>query len=268
MAFYRENIIRKQTIKYTDICHNGFAHWHQRAEFAYILEGEYLAQVGKHQQRCNAGDLVFIRSGEIHSFSNGSGCQIAFCTFDPAILFRLLPEIRFPKSFISAHELFEARLSAEVADLFQKIYWEQQEKQTFFETRMLSNIISLYVLMVRHFEDAVPCTKQALARLEQFHAALEYIEQHYAENITLSHIAKAISYNSTYVSTLFVSCSGVNFKTYLDNLRIKKAVDMLHLTTLPISDISAQCGYDNVRTFNNVFKRITGQSPSELRKGN
>ena len=77
-----------------------------------------------------------------------------------------------------------------------------------------------------------------------------------------------MNYTPTYVSTLFVSCAGVNFKTYLDNFRVKKAADMLCSTQQTITDIASQCGYDNVRTFNNAFRRVTGQSPSQLRKNN
>ena len=47
---------------------------------------------------------------------------------------------------------------------------------------------------------------------------------------------------------------------------LMEAVRLLQSSQLPIADISAACGFENIRTFNNVFKRITGTSPSELKK--
>ena len=119
-----------------------------------------------------------------------------------------------------------------------------------------------------HFEDDSATDEKTLARRQQFQLALEFIAEHYARSITLADVAEVINYTPSYVSTLFVSCTGVNFKTYLDHFRVKKAADLLCSTRQTVTDIAIQCGYDNVRTFNNVFRRVTGQSPSQLRKNN
>jgi len=265
MAIQQENIIRRQTIKETQIRHSGIEHWHHRIELALVLEGSYQIRIGSRQRLCQPGDLALIRSGQIHAFQNGPGCRIRICTFDPAVLYGILPEPRFPKSFIPAQALEDAGLTRTVSGLMDDILMESTAQPPLYETLMLTQILRLYTLLLRHFEDDTPQC-QSLSQLQQFQVALEYIENHYDENITLSQIAGAINYNPTYVSTLFVNCSGVNFKTYLDSFRIKKAVDLLRSTENTVSDIAAQCGYDNVRTFNNTFRRITGQSPCALRK--
>lgn len=268
MAIHHENILRTQTLKKTDIRHSGIDHWHQRAEFVYILDGECRIRVGKEERLCLPGDLAAVRGGQIHSLRNEPGCVLYISTFDPAFLFHFFPEPRFPQSFIPLELQRAAGLETEISRLFGSICREWTEEAPFYETLMRADILRLYTLLVRHFEDGSPRDEQSLARLRQFQTALEFIAAHYAENITLSDIAGAISYNPTYVSTLFVTCAGVNFKTYLDSYRIKIAVDLLRSTQRTVSDIAAQCGYDNVRTFNNTFRRVTGQSPSQLRRSN
>ena len=97
---------------------------------------------------------------------------------------------------------------------------------------------------------------------------LAYITEHYAENISLADLSATINYNASYISTLFVTYTGVNFKTYLDNFRINLAVELLRSSNQTVADIAAHCGYENIRTFNNTFKRITGTTPSFVRKEN
>ena len=80
-------------------------------------------------------------------------------------------------------------------------------------------------------------------------------------------MAKIINYNPSYVSSLFVSYTVVNFKSYLDSFRINKAVELIKNTNATITDISAQCGYENIRTFNNTFKRVTQMTPTQMRDG-
>lgn len=266
MPIRHEKIKHNLTVRKTTGSGFGIDHWHRRAEFVYILEGECLICVGKQRRLCGPGDLAVIRSGEIHSLSDFHLTYIF--TFDPAMFSQFLPEFRFPKSFISAEEQKEAGLDREIARLFDEIYREKAAEEPLCEPIMRADVLRLYSLLIRHFEDSTPRDEKSLARLQQFQTALEYIAEHYAQPITLADVAEVINYTPSYVSTLFVSCAGVNFKTYLDNFRIKKAADLLCSTHLTVTDIALQCGFENVRTFNNVFRRITGQSPSQLRKTN
>lgn len=246
----------------------GIDHWHQRVEFIYVLEGECLIKASKQERLCLPGDLAVFRSGEIHSLLSKSQYVVYIYTFDPAMFSHFLPESRFPRSFISAEEQRAAGLDDEISELFHSIYQEKLDGKPLHEALMRAGILRLYSLLVRHFEDDSPRYEKSLTRLQQFQAALEFIAEHYAEHITLADVAEVINYTPSYVSTLFVTCAGVNFKAYLDNFRIKKAADLLCSTHQTVTDIALQCGYDNVRTFNNAFRRVTGKSPSQLRKSN
>ena len=268
MPIYHEKIQPNLTVRSSRGPASGFNHWHQRVEFMYIMEGKCQIQIGKQQRLCGPGDLAVIRSGEIHSLLSSSPYLIYIYTFDPALFSYFLPQTRFPRSFISAEEQKSAGLADEIANLFHGIYRETQEQAALYETMIRADMLRLYGFLIRHFEDDSPRDAQSMTRLQQFQTALAFISDHYAEPITLADIAEVINYTPSYASTLFVSCAGVNFKTYLDNFRIKKAVDLLCSTRQTVSEIALQCGYDNVRTFNNAFRRITGQSPSQLRKTN
>ena len=61
--------------------------------------------------------------------------------------------------------------------------------------------------------------------------------------------------------------TGIDFVTYLNMVRVEKAAELLKGTSLKITDIALRCGFDNVRTFNRVFKEVTGTTPSAFSKG-
>lgn len=266
MPIRHEKIKHNLTVRKSTGSGMGIDHWHKRAEFVYIMDGQCLIRVGKQQRLCEPGDLAVIRSGEIHSLTDFHLAYIY--TFDPSMFSHFLPESRFPKSFISAEEQKKAGLDGEIARLFHEIHREKMAEEPLCDPIMRADVLRLYSLLIRHFEDDSARDEKSLARRQQFQEALEFIADHYAEHITLADVAEIMNYTPSYVSTLFVSCAGVNFKTYLDNFRVKKAADLLCSTQQTITDIAIQCGYDNVRTFNNAFRRVTGQSPSQLRKNN
>ena len=133
---------------------------------------------------------------------------------------------------------------------------------------IFSDIQRLYSLFVRFFEKKDDDEIKSFRGLEDFQAALTFIAENYSEKISLKDVAAKINYNSSYVSTLFVSYTGVNFKAYLDTMRINQAAKLLKNTSERITLIAMKCGYDNIRTFNSAFKRITGVTPREYRNGN
>ena len=57
---------------------------------------------------------------------------------------------------------------------------------------------------------------------------------------------------------------GINFVTYLNLVRVEHAAFELRHTEKKFTDIALSCGFNNVRTFNRVFKEITGCTPSEF----
>ena len=74
-----------------------------------------------------------------------------------------------------------------------------------------------------------------------------------------------MNYSDTYFSKLFKQCFNKNFMTYLTEARVEAAKKLLHNPTVNIKEIGAQVGYHDSNYFTKVFRRATGQSPSEYR---
>ena len=77
--------------------------------------------------------------------------------------------------------------------------------------------------------------------------------------------AAALRYSDAYFCKLFKQCFKVNFSAYLNEYRVNKARQLILDPRLSLKDIGAAVGYSDPNYFTRVFKRLTGQTPSEYR---
>ena len=94
---------------------------------------------------------------------------------------------------------------------------------------------------------------------------IEKLENQFAENLTLKEISEEFHYNSSYLSEKFKNLTGVNFKSYLDRLRLEKILSELLYTNKNINQIALEAGFKNVKSFYRVFNQQFKQSPVELK---
>ncbi|MGN0394984.1 MAG: response regulator [Coprococcus sp.] len=94
---------------------------------------------------------------------------------------------------------------------------------------------------------------------------LYYIEHNYQQSLKLETLAEMFGYNSSYLGKIFKERIGQNFNAYLDQIRIKHAIELLNETDLKVYEISSQVGYKNVDYFQLKFKKIVGTNPSAYR---
>ena len=93
-----------------------------------------------------------------------------------------------------------------------------------------------------------------------------YLQEHLNEDISLSILAEEFHLSAQYISQLFKSEIGVNFLTYLTNIRMERAKKLLLSTALSIGEISEQLGFGDYRVFTKVFKKSEGVTPSQYRR--
>ena len=93
-----------------------------------------------------------------------------------------------------------------------------------------------------------------------------YLQEHLAEEVSLSILAEQFQLNPQYISQLFKNEIGVGFLTYLTSIRMEKAKKLLISTPLSVAEIAEQSGYGDYRVFTKVFKKSEGITPSQYRR--
>jgi two-component system response regulator YesN len=96
--------------------------------------------------------------------------------------------------------------------------------------------------------------------------AKRYIDEHYEEQIRLEHVAERLHVNANYFSSIFKRETGQSFIDYVNEVRVRRAMELLLKTEEKVSDISLHVGFGNFSYFNKVFKRISGVTPQVYRE--
>ena len=93
----------------------------------------------------------------------------------------------------------------------------------------------------------------------------KYIHENYMFDISMQDMARMMNYSEAYFCKLFKQCFHKNFTSYLTEFRVAEAKKMLEEPTVNVKEIGKAVGYADSNYFAKVFKRITGQSPTEYR---
>ena len=104
-------------------------------------------------------------------------------------------------------------------------------------------------------------------REKYLETAINTINSHYREELSASDLAESLAISKSSFAKIFKSRTGYTFLEYLSNYRVKKAMEFLDEKSIRISEVAAMVGYADYRHFGAVFKKITGITPSEYRKG-
>ena len=95
---------------------------------------------------------------------------------------------------------------------------------------------------------------------------LDYIEDHYQEDLSLDLLSENFSLSNSYISRLISNHTGKSFLEKLLEVRMKRAEQLLQENQLKISRIAEQVGYHDTSYFIQVFKKYFGMTPNEYRK--
>ncbi len=95
---------------------------------------------------------------------------------------------------------------------------------------------------------------------------LHYCAEHYREEITVAEVANDLQISKSTVSHIFSTRLSINFCDHINSLRLADAVRLLKGDNYSITEISTLSGFPTTRTFNRVFQKQYGISPSDYRK--
>ncbi len=248
-------------------------HWHNAFEIILPVENYYDVTVEQDEFHLNPGEILIIPAGKSHSIlAPDTGRRYI-------LLFGIgsMAKIRGYSSIISllnSTMLITPNTTPEIYnDVYTRITQMISEffnDNDFYEFTIYSNLMSLLVSVARYSlamnRDSV--SSSYMTRKKHFHRfqqVLDYIDAHYAENLTLESVAEYGGFSKYYFSRLFKDYSGYNFYDYLVMRRIKAAELLLTQPKMTITEVALQSGFLSISTFNRSFKKIKGCTPGEYK---
>jgi len=148
----------------------------------------------------------------------------------------------------------------------------KQVEETYFSSKVLgSDQYESMVKLLKVFADHLSMvSNQILVEEDNTESPLisrarDFIDRNQAEDLSLEAVAKAVNTSTFYFCKMFKRATGLTFTEYLSRVRVEKAKSLLLNPHIRISEVAFEVGVQSLSQFNRVFKKITGQSPSQYR---
>ena len=243
-------------------------HWHKSIELLMILEGTVTIKVNDQQFTLSNEDIIVINSNHIHELRSEGAVMIAL-------------QIDLTRFDNLGHDLenmvFECNSASQTENAaFSSIRYAiatmiRENAHNARGTDYKNYAISYYLIseLIANFQaddnSAAQSQKKYMARLTRMVA---YIQEHYAENFTLSDLAAAENLSVPYLSNFFDKYMGIKFSQYYMSVKLEHAVSDLQNTDDSIEEIAVRNGFTESHSLVRAFKKTYGMLPSAWRREN
>lgn len=245
-------------------------HWHTSIEIFAVLEGELLFYINNEKYPLHAGELLIVNANEIHSVNalkenKTAVIQIPLRQFEN--YFTAQQFIRF-EGGIHRETDSENPSDRRLISLVQRLYNVYMERRNGYDFRTISLYYELLYLMVTQYRVTEVEEKELRhnRHLSSLSRITTYMREHYREDLKLSDLAETFGYSDAYLSRMFREYAKVNFKTYLQDIRMAYACRDLLNTNHTIGQIAMDNGFCSSRGFAKDFKKRYGILPSQIER--
>ena len=239
------------------------SHWHEHVEMHYLFEGSAIFHIDQECYEVQAGDLIIANRNELHAgYSTAVPYDAKLLVFDPSDLSRELGEknLRF-QSLI--------RGDATVRGMITGIFEEYQGRKLGYRALCRARVTELLVYLSRNYAVESVAAKDTVQRrrdLERLQPALEYIEQNYAERISVAQLAGLLCLSPDRLGHLFRDGVGQAPLQYINEIRLRKAMNLLKTEEYTVTEVAQAVGFFDYNHFGRLFRRRYGCTPNQVRQ--
>lgn len=251
-------------------------HSHDFLELAYVLKGSASHTLDDNTMKISEGDFFVVNYRSQHSYyALTEEFELINCLFLPELIDSSLINCRSLSTLISNYQihfnqdLFTINPSSNIYQdgdgavgriLFDMLR-EFEEKAPGYMQVIRSKIIELLIVTMRKIYFTNTADTQ-----NDIDTILKYISTEYMNDLTLGDICKKFNYSFAYLSAKFKNEVGINFTQYLQKIRIEQSMRLLANTDKTIIEIAQEVGYNDIKAFYIIFKRIANTTPAKFRR--
>lgn len=237
-----------------------YPHFHKSYELAYLTGGSARFTVGERVYPVALGDFVMVLPFEPHCFSVSGDGELVVTVFSAGLVptfSRMTQGMRGETAVFRCGNATRAFFEAGIPSTAESPITEIPHCAALLEVgARLSAVCADYVRTV----PLHPCERntELLARIP------EYIDRHFREDISVGSAAKALGYSESRLSAVIRDQLRIPFKTLVNQARFEYASNLLADGSASITEIALESGFQSVRTFNRVFRELSGgRSPRQ-----
>lgn len=259
-------------------------HTHDSIQINYVMRGSLCHTVNNNTYDLVKGDIFIIPPYIPHGLVKKKHCdfeifELEFCpgfvfgTDNTLESFEGLFDFAYIEPFFVSECDIKPRLNLTgkaqivVEEMLSNLYREYTEQEPSFLLAIRAILLQLLVYVGRRFNENINCEGRELfeRHRDAITESIEFINNHFTEDITITDMSRMSMLSQSYFSYLFKCVIGKTFVEYLNELRIREAMDLLTNTNKRVTDVCFEAGFKNVNHFNRTFKKNVGISPMQYR---
>ena len=249
---------------------------HDFWEMVYIDRGSVKVRADKQIIRLNQGEAIFHKPNEFHTIESlgdySNTVVVSFECKSPAMAFFENKALKFSKQ---QRELVFKLVTEGENDFAEPLnivnLKEMTKKETleFGAMQLIKVYLEELLIMLVRSNNALSAREKSPigSRLgdvgEIFDMITEYLEQNIDKNVTLDSVCNHFFFSKTYIKTLFKNKTGKGLIAYFNDMKLKKAKQLISLGSFSFTEISEMLSYSSVHYFSRCFKTFTGMTPTE-----
>lgn len=236
-------------------------HWHRSLEISYIENASVILQIASSEQIIQ-NDFTLINSGEVHSLKvkelyDNPKAIIVVISYD--FIKEYIPDFDEMKFDLSLEENHD-----DLKEIYQRLEKYKINQDEYSSLSLTSCILEILYLLVKNYSIKQISNKSNYT-VQQVKHVLDYIHNHYQEDLTLSNVSSVAHLSKEHFSRQFSLCVGKGFKEYLTQYRLYKAYDDVIHSNKTIQDIAYFHGFSNVKSFIHAFSECYHETPLRYR---
>lgn len=257
------------------------SHYHEWIELAYIYSGSCTLTIHDQELTLYQGECVLINSNVAHS------CHA--CGENDILVNILIQQEYLDQNFFNrfSEDSYLSQLfmrsfhSQKASDSYLLFHSGKSRRLPLFMTEFLceyfdkgphskdylDSYITLILLELTDIYSKTDASCQKEDRSQQIVPILRYIEENFS-TCTLTSTAVHFGMNPNYLSNFIKKHTGHTFKYFVQNQKLLCGARLLQSTTLSVTEVSVQSGYENVSFFYKKFREKFHCSPLEYRQKN
>lgn len=178
-----------------------------------------------------------------------------------------VPIALFFKQHTGVHQLDSSTL-LQVEQVLLSIYDESLFNENYFEDLVRLRVLEIILLLNRFFEkQTLTNGKFSMAQKQTIVPVVKYINEHFSEDLSLTHLAEQFYLSKAYLARAFRAGTGQTLHAYLNDCRLKHAQRLLLLyPSYTIDEVAELCGFHSPSYFIKQFRLHTEMTPVQFRK--
>lgn len=251
-------------MSYLGLCY--ISHWHREIELIRIKRGEAEITVNGKAYSLADGDIFICKSGAVHALRSNPETELTIYLLSPDVLGSIYASVSSICGIVRKREL-QAEFQLELDKNLDGVSSELKDKKDYYKNATKSYFVNFFVQVARNFKDELNSEDApSYEKLSNLQRLLDYIDENKNKNVTLSQAAEIMHFSPCHFSKIFKDRMGINYVQYCNSVKIEKAAELLATENVSVCATAKELGFSNIRTFNRVFRDVTGYTPTEYRR--